>query len=492
MNPTFPCPNPACTHTFSPQAIQGASRLVCPKCGTAFRFASGAATPARSTSAKKPAPPPLPKANRPPTPPPLPPIAPAPIAQPVAGPVADTDPAANFDFDSSSDPAAPPARRSPRPRVLRRLAGWLAALVAIALGLTGAVWGGLWLRHLLNKNVAVEESTSAASGFNARFILPGKPWTRDKDLQMRLHVHIGMKSSEHNSGMALLFKDYRDRLPSDAEMIDEAVGKLRFYFRGLEWELRSKDEQAQLAEHPAKVLQFQGEDAEQVTMNGECTMMAFRGFGYWFFTWAPLSELENDREAIQAEWERLRQRLSLQEERKGWKAKPRQTEMLAGKKAKYRLAYVKGLWTREAGEGDEPEVDFLLRGQEPDPEHRPLASKDATVQGLVLSRQSDLKSATAAALAHVKQREMKLYERAAWEPIKDKNGEVDRDANIGAEAGHLSKLHVKCTEDLERYLSIAVVNRPEGVVVLVGDCLWERRDFWDQEFMALFNSFKAQ
>ena len=205
-----------------------------------------------------------------------------------------------------------------------------------------------------------------------------------------------------------------------------------------------------------------------------------------------MGELESDREAIQAEWERLRKRFSLQEERKGWKAKPRQTVILSGKKAKYRLTYVKGLWTREAGEGDEPEVDFLLRGQEPDSERRPLASKDATVQGLVLPRQADLKSATAAALAHVKQREMKLYERAVWEPIKDKAGEVDRDTNIGAEVGHLSKLHVKCTEDLERYLSLAVVNRPEGVVVLVGDCLWERRDFWDQEFTALFNSFKVR
>lgn len=448
MNPTFSCPNPACTHTFSSQAIQGASSVVCPQCGTVFRLAAGAAQ--------------------------------------------DRDSAANFDFDSSSDPAAPHMLRSSRPRAQRRLSGWLVALVAIALGLAVAAWGGLRLRHFLNKNSGGEDATQAISAPNARFVLPGKPWTRDKDLQMRFHVHIGMKSSERNSGMALLFKDYRDRLPSDAEMIDEAVGKLRIYFRGLEWELRSKDEQAQLAEHPAQVLQFQGDDAEQETMNGECYMLAFRGYGYWFFTWAPLRELENDREAIQAEWERLRQRLSLQDERKGWKAKPRQTESLAGKKAKYHLAYIKGLWTREAGEGDEPEVDFLLRGQEPDPEHRPLASKDATVQGLVLPPQSDLKSATAAALAHVKQREMKLYERAAWEPIKDKTGEVDRDTNIGAEAGHLSKLHVKCTEDLERYLSIAVVNRPEGVVVLVGDCLWERRDFWDQEFMALFNSFKAQ
>lgn len=471
MPPIFPCPNPACTHTFSPQAIQGVSSLVCPQCGTIFQFASEAA-------AKKP-------------PPPMAPPAAVPIAQPVDVPAESAHTPASLDFDSMVDMEAPRARRV---RGRRRGAGWIVAVLAGILVPTAAIWGGLWLRHFFatNRTTTAEDTTLTISPFNARFVLPGKPWTRDKDMQMRFHVHIGMRSSERNLGLALLFKDYRDRLPREAEMLDEAVGKLRSYFQGLEWELQSKDKPARLAEHSAQVLQFQGEDSEHVTMNGECYMLAYRGYGYWFFTWAPLGELEGDREAIRAEWAQLRQRLGLLDGRKGWTVKPRQMEIVAGKKAKYRLAYVKGLWTREASEDEDPQIDLLLRGHEPDPEHRPLAGKDATVQVLVLPPQGDLKSATASALASIKQREMKLYERTTWAPIKDKNGEVDWDAKIGTERGHLTKLHVKSTEDLERYLSIAVVNRPEGVIVLVGDCLWERRDFWDQELTALFNSFKVR
>ncbi len=473
MPTIFPCPNPACTYTFSPQAIQGVSSLACPKCGTIFQFVSATAGAKKSAS----------------------PQAPPPLAVPIAQPAAESTEAAqtpvNFDFDSMDDPKSLRSRRAAGRRGRRRLAGWIVAVVAGILGPAVAVWGGLWLRHFLATNPTAEAKVLTIGPFNARFVLPGKPWTRDKDLQMRFHVHIGMKSSEHNLGMALLFKDYRDRSPSDAEMIDEAVSKLRTYFQGLEWEQPSKGGTARLAEHSAGVLRFQGEDSEHVTMNGECYMLAFRGYGYWFFTWAPLSELESDREATQAEWARLRQGFSLIDGRKGWKAKPRQMEIVGGKKAKYRLSYVKGLWTREASDEDAP-IDLLLRGHEPDPERRPLAGKDATVQVSVLPRQTDLKKATAAALAYVKEREMKLYERTTWQPIKDKNGEVDRDAKIGTEDGHVSKLHVKSTEDLERFLSIAVVNRPEGAVVLVGDCLWERRDFWDQELTALFNSFKVQ
>ncbi len=292
--------------------------------------------------------------------------------------------------------------------------------------------------------------------------------------------------------MALLFKDYKDRLPSDAELLDEAVTKLRAYFKGLEWELLPKDEPKQLAGHAAQALQFQGDDAEQVTVNGECYMLAFRGYGYWFFTWAPLGELEKDGEAIRAEWAELRDHFRLLDGRLGWKEKPRETVNVAGKKAKYRLAYLKGLWTHETSEEGDPQLDLLLKGHEPDPERRPLAAKDAIVQVLVLPPQSDLKSAAAAALAYVKQRETKLYERTVWEPVKDKNGESDRDAKIGTETGRLSKLHVKNTEELERYLALAVVNRPDGVIVLIGDCLWERRDFWDQEFTALFRSFRVK
>ena len=270
---------------------------------------------------------------------------------------------------------------------------------------------------------------------------------------MRLHVHIGMIARSATAGMGLLFKDYKDRMPSDAEMLDDALGKLRSYFRGLEWELKSSDAKPRLAGRPAQVLEFQGVDADEVTMNGECYMTAFRGYGYWFFTWVPLGEREINRESIQTEWRQLRQRLTLLDGRKGWTERPPESEKIAGKKATYQLAYVKELWTREPADNYDPPVDLVLKGHEPDPERRPLAGKDATVQVLVLPKQANLKAAAAAVRDHVKQRERKLYERTTLEPMKDKHGaEIDRAADIGTEHGHLSKFRMKNTEDLERYL----------------------------------------
>lgn len=469
MQPMFPCPNPNCRQTFSSEALQGVSSLVCPLCGMSFRISSRRSASARSSgAAEKPAPPPLPKT--------VPPEMPAEESIPTEPPLPEL--------------VTPSLPWQSGKRDKRRRMGWIVGVVAGAICVALAVWGGLWLQHFLNENTS-EKELALGKDFNARFVPPGKPWLREKAIQQRLHVHIAMKSPAHQNCLAILFKDYKDRMPSDAEMLDEALAKLSSCFQGLEKEVSPPDEQTRLADHPAQVCTFQGEDAEHVTMNGECYMMAFRGYGYWFFTWAPLGELESDRDAIHSEWTQLRQRFHLLDGRKSWKEKRRESARIAGKKAKYSLALVKGVWTPEAAGDEDPNVDLLLRGQEPDSRNRPLASKSATVQVLVLPSQPDLKAATAAALGYVKQREMKLYEQMTWKPIEGKDGAVDRDADIGAEHGHLSKMHVKCTEDLERYLAIAVVKRPRGVVVLVGDCLWERREFWDQEFMALFKSFTA-
>ncbi|MGH7173733.1 MAG: hypothetical protein ACRELG_25910 [Gemmataceae bacterium] len=398
---------------------------------------------------------------------------------------------AALDFNSTPELLVPRGRRKVEKVAKGVVVSWFVFVVVGVLGPTVAVWGGMWLIHYLKTSSAEQEAERVASVYNSTFSWPDNPWMRDKDIQTRLHVHIGMNARQHNGGLGLLFKDYKDRMPRDAEMLDDALSKLRSYFSGLEWELKSKDAQARLAGQPAQMLAFQGVDADEVTMNGECYMMAFRGYGYWFFTWAPLGELENHRESIHADWAKLRRRLSLLDNRKGWTAKPRASEKIAGKKATYQLKYVKQLWTREAAEDYDPRADLVLKGHEPNPDRKPLAGKDAVVLVLVLPKQANLKAAAAAARDYVKQRETKLYERTTLEPIKDKRGaDIDGAADIGTEHGHLSKLHMKNTEDLERYLLIAVVNRPEGVVAVIGECLWERHDFWDQEIMALLKTFK--
>lgn len=492
MHASFPCPNPTCTHTFSPDVVKGATSLKCPCCGSVFQFSSAA--PAAPAPVKKVEPPrPKPSIAIPKAPPPRP-SATVPVAQPAAAPLPVAAPVASapasLNFNSQPDMVVPRARRqtaSKGKRLLPRIALVVAGLVAVVL----TIWGVKRLLHWAN--TSSDDPARVAEAYNCQFAWPPKPWTRQPGIQQNLHVHIAMTAPQHNASVALFFRDYKTRMPSDAEMLDEALTRLRSYLRRLEWEKKPNEDKVQLAGHPAKAFEFQGDDAEEVTMHGECLMLAWRGYGYWFFSWAPHGELRQHEEPIHAEWTQVRQRLTLQNGRKGWAPKAPETETITGTKVKHQLAALKGLWTRESAEDFDPSADLVLKGHYPeDPDRKPQAGKDALFQVLVLPKQDNLKAAVAAAREYVKKREETLYPGTKIEAIKDKNDEADRDTDVGKEPGHLSKLLMKNTEELNRFLFLAVVNRPEGVVVLVGDCLAERRDFWDQEFTTLVETFRIK
>lgn len=491
MPSTFPCPNPTCTHVFSPDAVKGASKLVCPRCGAALQFRPAAAA-LKPTGTKPKTPPPLiaappPRTAAPSVPPPLPAVPPA-----VAETVEPVEPPATLDFNTESAVVVPPPlRRRAERKSPRRVAPLLAVFVIIALGVGVAVWGGMWLLHLNRIENADAEPLRAAGRYNFQFVPPGEPWKRDRNIELKLRVNFAMRSSERNNNFGLLFKDYETRMPHDNELVDEAAGRLHSYFRGPEWAPKPKDKNVQLGGHPALVLEFEGEDPEHVGMSGECYAVAFRGYAYWFFTWAPTE----DKELVRPDWSGLRERFSLLNERVGWTEKRRAAEKIRGTKAKYELSCAKELWTRQTAADYDPLADVALRGDEPDPRHKKYVRRMAIFQVLVLPEQPDLQAAVKAARAYLQQRQEQEYPKTSIKPIKDKNeAEVDRNIEIDEEEGHLhlSKLHVQNAEDRERFMVLAVVNRPGGVLVLLGDCPWDRREFWDPEFMALIDSLKVR
>jgi hypothetical protein len=432
-----------------------------------------------------------PRATPAPKPKPTIPVA-APVTRPVvmeSAPVHPTEKAAALDFNAEAAMVVPPTRRKAARKRQRRIGSVIAVSIVVLIGLGLAVWGGVWLFHLHKEENTAEDPSRVASQFNCRFVPPGKPWRRDDNVKMKLHVHVAMRSSEGNNCLALFFKDYKTRQPSKAEMVDEAVNKLRSYFRGVEWELKPEEVGAQLAGQPAHLLEFVGDDPENVSIGGECYALTSRGYAYWFFTWGSIDA----KESLLPEWAELREKFGLLNDRKGWTAKGRESEKVTFADGKYQLTHVKGLWSKQPNAEDyDALANLVLQGDEPDPNRQKHVSKAATLQVLLLPKAPDLKSAVAAAREYLQKREEREYPKTKIQPMKDKNGtEVDRNTEIGKVRGHLSKLLVQNTEDRERFMVLAVVNRPEAVVMLLADCQWDRRDFWDQEVMPVIESFKV-
>jgi hypothetical protein len=290
--------------------------------------------------------------------------------------------------------------------------------------------------------------------------------------------------------MTLMYRDFQTRQPRDAELIDETLNRVRGYLANVEYEVKPKDDKAKLGGQDAVRLEFQGEDPQHVLVDGECLAMTYRGVGYWLFTWAPA----DDALALAKEWDALRHGFTLGDQREGWKPVPPKTLTVQGDRLPYKLEYVESVWQKQERDGYDPRADAVLLGYDPKDKDARQGGLAATVQVLALEKTADLdaavKEAKDAVLEIEKEKEASTdnyaFPGATLNVVDDKNlPNADNNADVGAFHGHISKFEAKKSADHSRYAVLAVVRLDEGVLVVVCECAWARRDYWEQEFTPL-------
>jgi hypothetical protein len=525
MADLVPCPNRACNALFSRHSLRGATRFTCPRCGKTFQVRSnsspareaGAAGPpatrrARGSGEDAPAPaghgsvqvvpgddPETVAAPEPAStsqPPLVPPksaakivAAPAPAELPavVAAPAAAEANQLQFVPESETGAIIAPLRRR-----RRSIAGLIGAVLTTCAIAAAAVLGVWWYSASSPK---IEADHSDRSGNNSYVLLaPGQGWKKDPELQLRMQVSRAARRSQPAAAMAFFAHDYKTRLPGEGELIDAALEKLRGQFKRLEWERKSGEHR--LGGQVALALDFDATDATEVDVRGTVYLVAYRGFGYWLFLWAPASE--ND--AAAADLERIRASLGLNSAfREGWQERTPESETVAIREGRVSLAYAKSVWEPDDKTGYDPKAVCVLKGTFPvdgsGKQRDRHAGKVATVQVLVLDA-AEKQSAAAAArdyvLAAAKDPDRGNYPQTTLAPIKDKSGEEqDHDADLGQVHGRLSKLKMTNTEDRERFLVLGVASvAADRNVVVWCECDWSVRDYWDDEFGVLLRSLK--
>jgi hypothetical protein len=216
-------------------------------------------------------------------------------------------------------------------------------------------------------------------------------------------------------------------------------------------------------------------------------MLAYKGVGYWFLTWAP----SDAHDAAADEWEADRKGFALLGEREGWKEPQPKMLTLNGTKGDYALVYTDGLWTAEEDpKAYDADADKALLGRDlTEPKD---ADKTATTVVLVLPAQPDFKSAVAAARAHVEAQEKKLYADAVVENA-DKAGADDRPPDeIGNTRGQVVKLRVHNNEGFEHFVYLAVVPQSGQVLAIQCECDGKRRTYWEVNFVQLLRKFRLK
>jgi hypothetical protein len=432
------------------------------------------------------------------------PVAPvAPLATPVSAPPAAParDPA--LVFDSQPDLTVPPAHLLGRRRPASR---WRLPLV-IGFSLLGA--GGLVVVVILivnNLRSSKSEPTGPSSEYkkeNFSFQAPASPWKPDGELRKQMKCFLAYSRSDSPNKMVIDVIDYKERPPRTAVLLDETLDRLTGYFGGEKpaWQpkapatLEKFEPHEKLAGQAAHVIEFEG-SRDSVLHAGECWIMQYRGRAYLFFTLAPKGDNDVPKE-VRDQWTALHKGFGLLDDRKGWQPQPRPSETYDGDG--YALSFAKEVWTSIAKEGDKKAV-LLLEGHDPKEEKEGEASragKAAHLRVVVLDKQSDLKATVEAARTHLIARQVDAGVALKPEDVQlisaagGKGDKANKEADIGAFKGHLSKNRMTITGGtLDRFLVIAAVPLGDKVVAVYGNCDWKRRDYWEQEFNALLATFR--
>ncbi|MFL5244500.1 MAG: BRcat domain-containing protein [Gemmataceae bacterium] len=493
----FPCPNPACPHVFQADAVRRSSALTCPSCGHVFQFRQKPKAQAQNRSSKGALPAQTPvkataaeqqksantnqiKAKS---------VA---LASPVAAPAQSEPPvdALPLTFDSR------PLVRLPKRLGVRRT--WRPSRLLALLVIVGGLGGGLaavfyQFRDQLDWDFFDSQAAQEAKSFNYRFRLPNH-WTRhlDMELAMRgsgLKVRLAMRRNQPASMLAIVARDFeKEKSLPDANLLDEILRGLAKYFQNFEWQ---KKEDGSLGGREARSIAFQG-DENGFTVKGECVMATHQGYAYWFLTWSPY----NEQEEAQGEWVSIREGFEFLNRREGWTEKPRKRLAVSGTKAPFVLRYPDGLWEKQTLEGYDKAADLALLGTDPAPKDAGIrhdARRAATFQVLILPNEADLRAGIAALEKHLvnKQKEDN-FPKTQLEAIEEDHGGIDHETNLGDMPGWVKTVRMKNSETRERFVLLAIAPLDDQMLAIIGECDWQRRAFWEQEFEDLLRNFERK
>ena len=323
--------------------------------------------------------------------------------------------------------------------------------------------------------------------------MPGK-WRADEALRARFRANIAASRTKPRGHFVLSYRDYQRRLPTDAELLDDALKRLRAHFPQFEYvnpfDEEKKGRTGELGGEPALTFVFSATDSTEVPLRGECHMLARQGYAYWLIFWGP----EESQEVLADQFAGIRDKFKLYDEREGWKPRPRETQVARGETVGFQVNYAKDVWKNETHAKDaDGAAELLLRGFEPTEDEEtgkttivPLAGKAAEILLLVLPAAADLPSAVKAAQDHIRKRAAEANPDVKIEPVADRG--VGRE--VGAFPGQVERLHLTLGPENEKFALLAVARRPEGVLVVYAECKWDRRDYWEQEFKALLETVR--
>lgn len=302
-------------------------------------------------------------------------------------------------------------------------------------------------------------------------------WSPEKELRQRLDAITAWHHDEGDAWFAVAVQDYGQQRPRDSELMKNAIDRLEAHF-GDALELANRPAKSELAGEECQYIRFKG-TFKTVTWYGECYLLAYHGFGYWFFVatssrWGAAGDAAH----MKAELEKGKG-LVLDTERKGWREQPPKMDTFHAQAAPLSIMIPSGVWTKNAAKDIEETGELFVFGRFPrDKDNR----KNASILVFTSDKKSDLKESLREARAYLEKRRQEENDKYKYMVAQEGVAESGMQETVGDRLGQQVELKLLLGDEPKRFVLLAVVHHEDKAFVIYCDCAWENRQIWQQDF----------
>lgn len=436
------CPNASCSFLFDPAKVPPGALLACPRCENRFRVADAKAPTGPGSPANGPA-------------------------------------------GASVIRSAPPPPESTKATLLRWMPGLLIGLV-VAMGL--GVLAAAVAKYKAERGDVGGADEQLFSSHRIGIRAPAEPWARDRELENKLVVNLGVYSRrEPAASIAYAARAYDTRNATKSELesfVSERLLKLCDNLR-----MEPKSDVTWLGS-PAVATEFRGTTSNQ-TVIGETMAVTIAGTAYFFFAWAR----EADWTALEAEVSAARQRARLVGVPSGWKETKTLSQSFAGTRANYTVSDAESIWIKPAGRSpadQDPLCDLYLVAELRDKGRRTDVRPRAELLAYVLPGHSDPMKAAVDFVSKRKSRNPELFQEFVTETIREPVGGDEPIAVLPEEPIAVTRIRLSHPKspDVAKLLVIAAVAFEGKIVAVEAVCPWDERTRWERRLVAIAGSLK--
>lgn len=392
---------------------------------------------------------------------------------------------------------------------------WAASLLVLLLILGLGVAGWLALRHGLEEQAGRHKSgavTLLGQILNRnhkeeqvfQLALPRQQWPGNDKLKQDLQAVVALEHREPTGWLALAVEDFGSQQPRDAELVRGALRRLESCFGE---QLQADDQVQEVAwESFPRRLRFRGL-RNSVQWEGYSYFLTQHGLAYWLFiAGTDFATAEQLQELVQG-------KLTLVDERPGWKELPPPTKRYPGRKIPCVLEAREAIWSAATRLEDiDPLAEIVLVGR--NLENQKNNRKNALFQVLRLPDAApDPQAALRLALKYLEENKKKdnpAYQvvplvagpgkAAAGDKKKAPGAEkgksplaADQALSLGKLPGRLLEAQVVRDNEPIYYVLLAAAPLPGGgVCVLQGESHWEYHQAWREDFLELLRHFRLE